>query len=215
MRIALLWLLMLPGGLGAADNLLTNGTFEAGRGLDGWMTDYRWSGNRHYTQNHGRVTQATGEGRSGDAMKIVLTDSLAENQGAWVDSHPVEVDPKADYRLSAWARTTGPNCRIFIEGYRWKRGVEPHSNPKLGELRKVYRQGAGKILYFDDVRSGVFSRPRRKWARGECTFPPKGLSALGRRHLKQVQFIVVHIAVVGGRGGALLLDDIVLEKVER
>ena len=38
-------------------NLCYNGTFDApGNPLDGWMTDYSWSGISHYMQNGSRVS---------------------------------------------------------------------------------------------------------------------------------------------------------------
>jgi hypothetical protein len=194
-------------------NLLLNGSFDDARDpLAGWQFDYRVDDNRWYAANHECVSAARDGARKGVLELRVPSAGIAQNQGVKVDSLPVPFESDAAYRLSLWARTTGPDCRILIQGYQWKPGIAPHASPPLHELRLVYRQGAGKMLYFGGRTSGAFSGVTRVWSPGACSFPSEDVSDLAAGHLKRVQFLSIHVVAIGGGAGSLFLDDVVLEK---
>ena len=214
---ALVFLVCLAQAHAIGDrNLLFNGSFENEEDpLKGWVHDYTWSGNTHYANNHKHVSIVPGKGTRGNILKIALSEALLDNQGVKIDGKPVPIERHASYRLAVRCRTTGPNCRILIEGYRWKSGIKPHDNPTLGELQKVFRQGSGQILYFSG-KSGSLSNPGRGWKLGSCKFPSgRKLSDLARTHLKKVKFVVVHVVAIQGAAGDLYLDNVTLTKLGR
>jgi hypothetical protein len=211
---------LAANGAGAT-NLLVNGSFDDPKDpLAGWMSDYAWSGNSWYKDNKDRVSVVATESGRKHVLRLSGTRQIlwGDGQGVKVDSKPVPFDPDASYKLSLYARTAaktsnpGPNCRVYIEGYEWKPGIKPHDNPDLSELRKVYKQGSGNILYFGDSNSGPFSNATEKWSMGSCAFPGKSSSEEGGKHLKQIKFICVHIVAIDGWDGDLFVDDVVLEK---
>jgi hypothetical protein len=205
----------------AATNLLANGSFDDAKDpLTGWVSDYAWSGNSWYKDNKDRVSVVATESGRKQVLRLSGTRQIlwGDGQGVKVDSKPVPFDPDASYKLSLHARTAaktsnpGPNCRVYIEGYDWKPGIKPHDNPDLSELRKVYKQGSGNILYFGEAKSGPFSNPTEAWSTGSCVFPGRSPSEEGGKHLKQIKFICVHIVAIDGWDGDLFVDDVVLEK---
>ena len=55
-------LLLVAATPAPAENLLVNGSFDHKDGdLTGWITDYAFSGNSHYTGNKDRVTVVAGK----------------------------------------------------------------------------------------------------------------------------------------------------------
>jgi hypothetical protein len=212
---------VMAGNGTVATNLLINGSFDDSKDpLSGWMCDYAWSGNSWYRDNKMHVSVVAAEGGRKQVLRLSATRQMlwGDGQGVKVDSKPVPFAPEASYKLSLYARTAartsnpGPNCRIYIEGYDWKPGIKPHDHPDLSELRKVYKQGSGNILYFGEAKSGPFSNPTEMWSMGSCVFPGRSSSEEGGRHLKQIKFICVHIVAIDGWDGDLFVDDVVLEK---
>lgn len=207
----------------AGINLLINGSFDHPDGpLTGWKYDYRDTGNRFYEDNHTRVSVRPSDMNRRNVLALFGTREIlwGTGQGTKVDSHPVPFDPEATYRLTAWGRSLkttdkdGPNARVYIEGYQWRPGVKPHPNPELSELRRIYKQGAGNILYFGRNDGGAFSNVTPRWQKGTCTFPMRDLSEQARRHLQRVQFITVHIVAIDRWDGYLLIDDVSLERIK-
>ena len=215
------WLLTLatPGLTAGFQNLLSNGSFDdPDDPLAGWMYDYAWTGHGRYKDNKTHVDVIPSQGTKKNVLKFTISQQVAVDlgYGVKVDSEPIPYEPGARYKLSVSARTTGPNCRIYITGYRWKPGVKPHDNPTLKDLRRTFKQGSGEMVYFSGGRDGNLANPTESWSRGSSkTFPKSGLSDLGKKHLNRTQFLVVHIIGVLGSGGILYVDDVELRKVSR
>ena len=180
--------------------------------LRGWQYDYEWTNNAFYRENHKHVSVLPRDGARQGVLKLSGTRDLfwASGQGVQVDSLPIAFEPGASYRLSVAVRSTlGPNCRIYIEGYDWKPGVQPHAAPAFAELRKVYK---GAVLRLGPQDSGPFSGATREWQQGTQLFPAPDLSPLARQTLAKVRFIAVHIVAIDGTDGDLLVDDVRLER---
>jgi len=202
-----------------AANLLANGGFEdADTPLRGWVSDFAWTENRWYRDNASHVSVVP-DARGGHVLRLSATRQIlwGDGQGVKADSLPVPFTTGVVYRLTVRARSVartsnpGPNCRIYIEGYDWKPGIKPHADPHESELRKVYKQGSGNILYFGSAKSGPFSNPSAEWSTGTCRFPGADLSEQARKQLRVIKFICVHIVAIDGWDGDLLVDDVVLE----
>jgi hypothetical protein len=200
-------------------NLLSNGDFSnPDDPLAGWMYDYSWTEHKRYSDNHTRVEVIPKQGTKRNVLKFTISQDIAAGMGygVKVDSEPVPYEQGARYKLSASAKTTGPNCRIYITGYRWKPGVKPHDKPTLRDLRRTFKQGAGEMVYFKGKRDGALANPTKSWSRGSSSsFSPNNLSELGQKHLKRSHFLVVHIIGILGQGGELYVDDVELKKISR
>jgi len=196
----------------AGGNLLLNGDFSHPDGpLTGWKYKYDLEGESFYFTNHERVSTVEKDGgRSGILAlygdKNILFDT---GQGTKVDSDPVQVEPGGRYRLTVEARSSGPACRILVEGYSWKPGIKPHPHPQLHELRKCYKS---KLVYFGQ-QGGSRSPVGKTWQTASQTFPDKTNSALGQELFNKAEFLVVHIVAIDGSEGTLYIDSVKLERL--
>ena len=211
---------------GDGDNLLKNGNFA--HGLEGWRYKYDLPGEGWYTNNHNLVSVvAEAEGKP-PVLKLHGTFNelmSGHAMGIKVDSDPVPFKPTERARLIASVRTTGPNCRILVYGYKWKPGVKPHPNPILPELRECYHS---VLLYFTKpvasataFGAGSFGGAKAGWLTASVVAPDsrttatKGkTSALGQDLWNSVEFLSVHIVAIAGKPpGDLFVKDVRLEKV--
>jgi hypothetical protein len=216
LRLAALWLLLAAASVAAAPpstNLVVNGSFDhPDDPLFGWKTEFTAAGESWYRDNKRLVSVVPQDSGRQNVLRLhVATQFLADNPGVKANSRPIPFDPTKKYRFSAHARSTGPNCRIMLEGYKWAPGVTPRDNPTISELRRCYRF---KQLYFGDVQGGTMGGVGRHWKHASRILPEDGLSDLARRILGEVSFVVVHIVGIGGRAGELFVDDVVLERLD-
>ncbi len=216
MRVAWLrrWLIGLTAfaahGVGARTNLVVNGGFDApGEPLKGWRTHYDLPGESWYAENRDLVSVIAEESGRRNVLRLhVKTRDLAINQGVKADSEPIPFDPNLRYRFSASARSTGPDCRILLEGYRWKPGIRPHERPEFHELRKCYKFTQ---LYFGSQKAGDMGGVGRAWSSASMEIPGELKSDVQRDIYSTIRFVIVHVVAIGGREGDLYVDDVVLE----
>lgn len=210
-------LLIALAGLASADaasNLLANGSFDNPEfALANWKYKYDKEGESGYFTNHERVkVEPNVEGRSGVLSlygdKTILFDI---GQGTKVDSDPVQVKPGGRYKLTLTARSTGPSCRILVEGYQWRPGVKPHPAPGLADLRKVFKS---ELMYFGSQEGGSVSSPGKNWQTDSLSFPAEKPTELAASKLSKMEFLVVHIVAINGSEGNLYIDDVKLEPLK-
>ncbi len=191
-------------------NLVANGSFDDPKDpLAGWRTDYNLPGESLYAQNRELVSVVPAEGGRKTVLRLnVKTDDLAINQGVKADSKPIPIETDVRYRFSVAAKSTGPNCRIMLEGYRWRPGIKPHPDPDLSELRKVYKFTQ---LFFGAQKAGDFGGIGKSWSTAESEFPDAFKSDLQKDLYGTMKFVVVHVVGIGGKAGDLHVDDVTLE----
>jgi len=197
----------------AGENLVVNGSFDnPTNALQGWKTKYDLPGESWYAENDKHVSVVEHDGSQKKVLALWGDYAILQvpGQGTQADSDPIPYTPGSHYRFSALARSTGPNSRILVEGYRWRPGIKPHPQPALHELRKCYRFGQ---LYYGEEQSVPKSAAGPAWQRAASTFPEKKTTKLQQSMLDQIQFLVVHIVAIGGNEGDLFVDDVRLEKV--
>ena len=194
----------------ARTNLVVNGSFDDPKDpLAGWRTDCNLPGESWYAENKDLVSVMTeAAGRKGVMRLYVKTDDLALNQGVKADSRPIPIDTATRYRFSAAARAAGPNCRILLEGYRWRPGIKPHDNPDMAELRKCYKFTQ---LYFGAQKAGDMGGVGRAWSTAQFEFPDAFKSDVQKDIYGTIKFVIVHIVAIGGKAGDLHVDDVTLE----
>ncbi len=200
------------------ENLMFNGSFDnEDDPLSGWTYNYSFLyqreatefDSRHYEENHERVEVLEHEGGRRNVLRLKANPPA----GTKVDGPPIPIDSDGRYRLTMYAKTSGPNVRLIIEGYMWRPGIRPHDGiPKLTELRKTFRS---KPVYFGSQSDGNFSNVTGGWSRGVREFPDKDMSRQALRAWERTEFAVLHVvAILGKPTGSLYIDDVVLERIE-
>ena len=206
--------------MGVSSNLIVNGSFD--EGLKGWHYEYKLNGESWYNDNDKFVSVVAQESghRNVLALKTLYDKAMVPGQGVKVDSFPVPIDAKsgARYRLTVSARTTAPDCRILLEGYKWKPGIKPHDNPDMSELRKEYKfaqvffttggKGGAKAVTSrssgtltgkktavaeENGGSGDFGGVKGQWMTGSVTFPDEKMTELAKGMYSEVKFVILHI----------------------
>lgn len=211
---------------GIGQNLAVNGSFD--KGLEGWRYKYnQFGGESWYADNDQWVSIV--DRLDGRVSVLSIKPSYEKTWlqgGVKVDSAPIPVDTKdgtAKYRLTVSARSTGPNCRILLEGYQWKPGIKPHDNPEWNELRRVYKfaqvyftasakSGAAKAVEAkssgtltgrksgesdDNAGSGDFGGVKKSWSTATMTFPDPKMTDLGKSMYEKVKFVCLHVVGIG------------------
>lgn len=204
----------------AGSNLVVNGHFDAtNEFLYRWKYDYADTGNSWYTNNRAHVALTNVDSRHHVVALWGIDNNMLNfsGEGVILDSDPIAVTPGGRYKITVTAKTLGPNCRILVEGYRWRPGVKPHANPKLAEVRKCYKTA----LVFFKGNAGEFSAisPDQGWVTASQTFP--SLTKLAKESYDRVQFLVVHIIALEGKTddngkskwGTFYVDDVKLERI--
>ena len=202
-------------------NLMQNGSFD--NALEGWHYSYDLGGESWYKDNEKCVSVVAQESGHRNVLQLMTPFGVSQNQGVKVDSKPLPIDLKGHYRLSVTARSDGPDCRILLEGYKWRPGIKPHENPELSELRKEYKfvqvyfnggkSGAAKEMKSkssgsltggkvntaaDKGGSGDFGGVTKAWKTSEMTFPDEKMTELAKSMFDQVKFVVLHVVAIGG-----------------
>jgi hypothetical protein len=203
----------------AGSNLAVNGHFsDTNEFLHGWKYNYEDTGNELLAANHTYVS-VTNEGSRKHVLALRANNALLGCQGVQVDSDPIPVASGGRYTLTISAKTTGPDCRILVEGYFWRPGIKPHANPKLKEVRKCYRFTQ---VYFGAEKTGSMGgiSPSLGWSNASQTFPDEKMTKLAREKYDKIQFLVIHIIAIGGSGKDpewvhLYVDDVELERINK
>ena len=158
-----------------AEDLIENGTFDHVDGdLEGWVTDYEWTGNKYYVANKERVSVEPEESGKKKVVKI----TPAGDAGAKMECIPIPFE--AGFRYKASLDVKGGPYRIYFAGYKWQPGIRPHESPEIGELRMIYKSKA------TSSQSG-------SWKREELALPGVELSPQAIAHLKHVRFVTLYV----------------------
>lgn len=169
------FLVLVIGVPGSAQNLVKNGTFDDPAGaFTHWTTDYTWTGNSKLAQNKEKVVSV--ENVSG-RRKVA---HLVSNSGAGVKIESRLIPFEQGQQYTANLDVKGGPVRIYFAGYRWKPGIRPHDQPKLEDLRMVYKSKA----HADSSGS---------WDKVRIQLPGVKASTASIAHLKQVKFITLYI----------------------
>jgi hypothetical protein len=213
LAIAIWTVWSLASGGFAASNLVVNGSFDRpGDPLSGWRYKYELDGDSWYFDNHKYVKVVDREDQRSNVLSLWGNYELLQvpGQGVKVDSKPIPVKPGKRYRVSCQAKSTGPDCRILVEAYRWNPGIKPHPDPEHWELRRCYKFSQ---LYFGAKEEGTMGGVGRAWKRASQVIPETKVSAMAKEHLDRIQFYVIHIVAIGGSEGNLFVDDVAIEEL--
>jgi len=213
--------LAMPSPSQAGSNLLFNGSFDyTNNPMAGWQYDFTWLGNGLFIGNSSYVSWLEKEGTHKGVAKLSVTDATILHQGVWLDSKLVPYEYPYQYKITVWARTTGPDARIFTCAVMWQSGRTPHPDPDLSETapkppNRLIQQGSGHLVYFTGGNNRDMSGPKSTWTKGETIFPDDVPSAEEIKRLKRADFIFVHICGLMGSTGDLFIDDVSIEKLNQ
>jgi hypothetical protein len=202
-------LLAVPA-FGAGSNLVYNGSFDSPDDpLVGWQREFKGKGESSYADNEKFVEAIPQDGNRSKVLRLKVADQRkADFEGVKVESQPIPFET-GSYRFSVYARSTGPNCRIMLEGYTLRPGLSPGVNPSIYDLRKCYRFTQ---LFFGRP-GGDMGGVGPSWKEAETVIPEKKLSELAREKFEEIEYVVVHVVAIGGKAGDLLVDSVKLERI--
>lgn len=189
--LSLMWAVSVTAG--TESNLCYNGNFDSPNGsLDGWNVNYEWLGNSNYMKNHEHVSVLP---MFGGRKNVLCTDFPVQGR---VESKPIPIEKGARYKctldvFSPGATTTvnksggttttggGLGVRFYFNCYKWEPGIAPHSDPKLGELRRILK---GRPCL--GASGGA-------WSTVSFEVPMEEISELEYQSLKDVRFATVYL----------------------
>ena len=187
-----------PAGSRSQQNLCYNGTFDVpDKPLDGWMIDYRWTGNSHYAANHTRISALASHKGKRNVMRI---KGGAETK---VESAAIPFEQGARYQCTL--NLMGSMPHVYFSGYKWKPGVRPYEKPHLGDLRRIYKS---------QFRNHKVAGGSGGWKKVTFEFPLKNPSKQARKHLKYLRQFTVYIILVDGTGGETYVDNVVVKRIQ-
>jgi hypothetical protein len=188
-RLQTLGVMVLSAGLGLAalpgvaeSNLCYNGSFTASTDpLDGWNVNYEWTGNVKGSGNHKNVSFLPEFKGRRNVLKMVVP----RNYESKVETPLMEYEPGARYKCTFDLYADVGDVRILFLGYNWRPGIAPNDEPKLQDLRRIYKGDA-------------ISTSGASWKPVTVTFPHEQISELAYSHLKKVRYATVMLFVPGG-----------------
>lgn len=186
-------------------NLCFNATFDSTNSpLEGWITDYQWSGNAHYQANHTRVTVLPSF--KGEKNVMYLDGASGGYTDTKAECQPIPFEKGARYQCSLdYQSTTGPH--IYFVGYKWKPGIRPYYDkpPHPGDLRRIYKSA------FRDQR---VSNGPNGWKKTTFEFPMENPSELAQENLKEIRFFTFIIIVLADHQGLAYMDDVYIKRIK-
>lgn len=182
----------------AQSNLCYNGSFNAPNNpLDGWTTDYSFSGNSNYTKNRSTVSAVPEyKGRK----NVMCLGYTYENK---VESRPIKFEPGARYQCTLDFIGDAP-VRFSFNGYMWRPGVAPYDTPPLQDLRRIFK-------------SEAVSGTAKSWKTMTFTVPHAEVSEEAWSHLKDVRYLTVMVLVpaLGVTGSGTYISNVKVIKLSQ
>lgn len=177
---------MVSAGVWAAEsNLCFNADFtNTNSPLEGWTTDYAWTGNTHYMDNKSTVSVLPEHAGRKNVMCII------PNEQSKVECKPIKVEPGYRYRCTLELLGGGSSShgseRFYFTAYSFAPGVAPYDDPEVKDLRRLIKA---------DPWSGAHIR---SWKTITVEYPHKEVSALEYRNLKKVRYITLYLLAQTG-----------------
>jgi hypothetical protein len=165
----------------AQSNLCYNGSFTSSKDpLDGWNFDYDWTGNVNMAGNHKNVSFLPEFKGRRNVFKMVVP----KNYESKVETPLMKYEPGARYKCTFDLYADVGEVRLLFLGYNWRPGIEPGEEPKLQDMRRIYKGEA-------------VSARGASWKPITVTFPHEQISELAYSHLKKVRYVTVMLLVPG------------------
>jgi hypothetical protein len=170
----------------AQTNYCYNGSFTSPKGpLDGWNIDYDWTGNTHQIGNHKNVSFLPSfKGRSN-----VLKMTVPSGYESKIETPLIPYEAGDMYKCTFDIYVEDVSLRVHFQGYNLKPGIPPGGEPKLQNMRRMYKAEAVEA-------KGAL------WKTVTVSIPKPKISATAYNHLKRVRYLSVLMYVPGATYGA-------------
>lgn len=182
-------------------NLCYNAAFDSEKGnLDGWNLNYDWTGVGLQQGNHLNASYLP-EFRG---KKNVLHMKVPDGYESKVESPLIAYETGDRYKCTFDIYIEGVNMKMLFNGYQFTPGIKPYENPKLQDLRRIYKTEQM------DMKQGS------RWQSMTMYFPNNSqISSTAYAHLKKVRQICFFIYVPGHTYGAgdFYLSNVRITKV--
>jgi len=182
-------------------NLCYNGSFNSEKGnLDGWNLDYDWTGIKLQQGNHLNASYLP-EFRG---RKSVMHMKVPDGYESKIESPLIAYEIGDRYKCTFDILIEGVNMKMLFNGYQFGPGVKPYENPKLQDLRRIY-----KTEQMDMKKGGG-------WKTMTMYFPNNSqISSAAYTHLKKVRQIGIFLYVPGHTYGSgdFYLSNVRITKV--
>lgn len=179
-----------------------NGTFTLGENhLEGWNLDYDWTGISHQQGNHLNASFLP----IFSAKKNVMQMKVPSGYESKIECKLIPYEPGDRYKCTFDIYIENVNMKMLFNGYRFKPGVRPYEEPKLQDLRRIYKTDQ------KDMNMG------KRWQSMTMYFPTTPqVSSTAYDHLKKVRYICMFLYVPGHtyfKDGNFYLSNVKITKL--
>ncbi len=171
------------------NNYCYNGNFMSEKGhLDGWNLDYDWAGISLQHGNHLNASYLPDFHGKKNVMKMKVPSFYESKIECKLIPYHVGDRYKCTFDIYIDMEKIGNyETRALFNGYRFKPGIRPYDDPKLQDLRRIFKTNQMAMTSV------------AKWRSMTIEFPIKSqVSEMAYSHLKKVRYISLFIYVPGG-----------------
>jgi hypothetical protein len=170
---------------GEPANLCYNGDFSnTNNPLAGWNVDYDWMQNKNYMGQLKKVSILPEYKGKKNVLYMTTTHQTK------VESKLIPIEKGVRYKCTVdVCNVGGIGLRCYFNCYKWAPGIEPNSEPKLSELRRIYK-------------GEPWTGSTAQWKTITFYLPLAELSELAYEHYREVRFATVYLLSDECFGGA-------------
>ncbi|MDA3924217.1 MAG: hypothetical protein PF904_05920 [Kiritimatiellae bacterium] len=190
-------------------NYCYNGSFIAETGhLDGWNLDYDWTGLSIQQGNHLNASYLPEFKGKKNVMRMKVPHGYESKIECKLIPYHKGERYKCTFDIYIDMETIGSyETRALFNGYRFKPGIRPYDDPKLQDLRRIFKTNL------------VPMKSIARWRRMTIDFPTKPkVSKTAYAHLKKIRYLSLFIFVPGGtypKDGNFYLANVNITKLPR
>ncbi|MFO7937875.1 MAG: hypothetical protein R6V06_09765 [Kiritimatiellia bacterium] len=164
-------------------NFCYNGDFTLGDDhLEGWNLNYDWTGISLQQGNHLNASFLPHFRGKRNVMRM----NVPKGYESKIECKLIPYKAGERYKCTFDIYIENVNMKMLFNGYRFKPGIRPYDDPKLQDLRRIYKSDQ------KNMKKGS------GWKRKTMFFPTESrVSATAYRHLKKVRYISTFFYVPG------------------
>lgn len=164
-------------------NLCYNAAFDSEKGnFDGWNLDYDWSGVKLQQGNHLNASYLPEFKGKKNVMHMKVIDGYESK----VECKLLPYELGDRYKCTFDIYIEKVNMKMLFNGYQFTPGIRPYEDPKLQDLRRIYKT------------EQMDMNMAAKWQSMTMYFPNNSqVSSTAYTHLKKVRYISVFLYVPG------------------
>ena len=188
-------------------NYCYNGDFSLGEDhLEGWNLDYDWTGIKLQQGNHLNASFLPEFRGKKNVFKMTVPPRYESKIECKLIPYKPGEKYKCTFDIFIDMETIGSyETRALFNGYRFKPGIRPYDDPKLQDLRRIFKTNL------------VPMKSVARWRRMTMDFPTKPqVSKTAYNHLRKIRYLSLFIFVPGGtypKEGSFYLANVNITKL--